>query len=98
MGEFLGTNGVAITDEMLDTWAERYEQGDYPGTAGEQIVRKQFGRPRLFDEPMVAKTIRLRADQSVQLAELARAGKKNSSALMREAWDEYVARHQDIAA
>jgi len=89
---------MVVDDDLLERWADEYERGEFTGTPGDLIVRPQFGRPRLFDEPMVPKTIRLRRDQRAQLMELAKRDDKNPSALMREAWDEYTERRTRIAA
>jgi len=89
---------ATVDDAMLDQWAEQYERGEFSGVAGEAVVRSQFGRPRLFDEPMVPKTVRLRPDQGAQLAAFAKADAKNPSALVREAWDQYAANRLREAA
>lgn len=90
-------DSASVDEATLAMWAERYEQGEFPGTAGETIVRSQFGRPRLFAEPMIARTVRLRVDQGAQLARFARADLTSPSALMREAWDEYAERRERTA-
>jgi len=87
------------TDEaLIERWADEYERGEFTGTPGPLTMRSKFGRPRLSDEPMVAKTFRLRRDQEARLEEFSKVDAKNPSELMREAWDEYTRRRDLVAA
>ncbi|MEG2982363.1 MAG: hypothetical protein RR794_01765, partial [Raoultibacter sp.] len=52
---FTAKNGVKITDEMLDRWAEAYESGNLPGKGREIVV----GRPRLSDEELISITFKM---------------------------------------
>ncbi|MCI1984409.1 MAG: toxin-antitoxin system antitoxin subunit [Bifidobacteriaceae bacterium] len=70
--DHIGENGVVITDEMLDKWADDAEHGIYHGTPGPLITRKQFGRPRVYDEPMVSVSVRLPASDVRQAKKRAR--------------------------
>jgi len=89
---------VTVDDDLLERWAKEYERGEFTGTPQDLRVRPVFGRPRMFAEPMVPKTIRLRPDQHEQLSALAERDATNPSALIREAWDEYTARRSRDAA
>lgn len=52
-------NGTVLTDELLDTWGEACERGEYPGTPGEIVV----GRPRLSHEDLATVTFKLPESQ-----------------------------------
>ncbi|NMM93311.1 hypothetical protein [Bifidobacterium oedipodis] len=65
---FRTKNGTVVTDEMIEQWAENAEKGLYPGTPGTTVTRPQFGRPRLYAEPLASVTFRLR-EEDLQLAD-----------------------------
>lgn len=46
---YMAANGQEITDEMIDTWCEAYERGEFP--VGEHAVGEVImGRPPLSAE------------------------------------------------
>lgn len=72
--DFKGENGEVITDEMLEKWGQDAERGIYHGTPGKLITRKQFGRPKIYDEPMVSVSVRLPASE---VKKVRKAAKRN---------------------
>lgn len=50
---------TAITDDIIERWAEDAEQGIYHGEAGELTINKAIGRPALYEEAMIPITIRI---------------------------------------
>lgn len=82
--EYKGENGEIITDEMLEKWGQDAERGIYHGTPGKLITRKQFGRPKIYDEPMVSVSVRLPASAVKQAKQAAQREGTSFPNLMRE--------------
>ena len=55
--EYTLKDGSSVTEDQLNQLGEACEQGDYPGTPGEWVVRPQ-GRPRISDEELVTITVK----------------------------------------
>ena len=73
--ECIGEDGRVITDEMFDQWSERIErEGLAGGKLGKLVTRREQGGPRLFEEPLVPTTTRLRPAQIASMARHIKAG------------------------
>ena len=93
--EYIGEDGRVITDEMFEQWGERIEREGLSGTrGGELVTRREQGRPRLFDEPLVPTTTRLRPAQLASMERHIEVGDGGSQAeLLRTAYDYWDAHH-----
>lgn len=83
----LGTsNGVEITEELLDEWADAYERGEW--SDGKTLI---LGRPRLADEEVRPVTFKLPLSKIAALDLKASQRGGTRSEALREAVDEYLA-------
>ena len=78
--------GKPVTDEMLDKWADAFEQGKWPD--GKTVI---LGRPRLATEEIQSVTIKLPKSKVLALEEKAERMGYNRSEAVREAIDDYLA-------
>ncbi|MCI1636183.1 toxin-antitoxin system antitoxin subunit [Bifidobacterium sp.] len=63
---------MAITDDIIERWAQDAEQGIYHGEAGELTINKAIGRPALYEEAMIPITIRIPKSLEHKIQEQAR--------------------------
>ncbi|MDR3037096.1 MAG: ribbon-helix-helix domain-containing protein [Coriobacteriales bacterium] len=83
---FVTSNGVEVTDDMFDKWAEGFESGNWPGTA--TVI---LGRPRLTEEEIKPVTFKLPLSKIRALDKRAAQLGRSRSAALREAVSEYLA-------
>jgi hypothetical protein len=77
--------GKSVTDDMLDKWADAFEQGEWP--EGKTVV---LGRPSIADEEVKLITFRLPISKVIELdRKTAQQGVSRSEGL-REAVEEYL--------
>lgn len=84
-------NGAEISESVIAQWADDAERGVYHGTAGTTKTRKQFGRPRLYKEPMHTITLRLTDEQISQTEQLARKAGVKRTVMLRSLIDKGLA-------
>ena len=77
------SNGVKVTDEMLDRWAKGFEDEDWPGNRTVVI-----GRPRLAAEEMKPVTVKLPKSKLNALDKKAASDGKTRSEFLRSLIDE----------
>ncbi|MCL2654380.1 MAG: ribbon-helix-helix domain-containing protein [Coriobacteriia bacterium] len=83
----IGTsNGVEVTEEMLDRWADAFERDEWP--EGKTVI---IGRPRLAADEVKPVTFRLSVSLLSALDRKAFANGGTRSEALREAVEEYVA-------
>lgn len=84
MSNYTAQSGIIVTDGMIDQWDSDADAGIYHGAAGPVTTRSQFGRPRLFDEPMEAVTFRAAQSEVEQADALAKQQQVSRSTMLRE--------------
>jgi len=79
-------DGKTVSSEMLDSWADSFEKGEWP--QGKTVV---LGRPRLASEEVQSITVKLPRSKVLALEEKASLLGCNRSEALRDAIDEYLA-------
>jgi len=85
--DMMTKEGKPITAEMLDKWAEPFENGSWP--KGKTVI---LGRPRLATEEVQPITVKLPRSKVLALEEIASNMGVSRSEVLREAVDEFLAR------
>ncbi|KFI59886.1 hypothetical protein BIGA_1554 [Bifidobacterium pullorum subsp. gallinarum] len=80
-------DGHAVTDAMLDQWADDAERGRYHGTRGDIVV----GRPPLSDEELVTLTFKIQPSVLARVDAAARHAGITRSAFLRRAVEHELA-------
>lgn len=80
--EYKMKGGYTLTDADFDRLAEACERGDYPGAAGEWVVRPQ-GRPPLCDEELVTIAFKVPASERRALDDRASSRGESRSEYLR---------------
>ena len=62
MKKFTLTDGKAYDESYFEALSEKAAKGEYPGSAGEWIIRPQ-GRPKLAEEELVTIAFKVPASQ-----------------------------------
>ncbi len=75
-------NGVAVTEEMVQTWCEAYEAGEIPEGYDEASPVVQ-GRPKLFEGEMTSVTIRIPVQEKSALQQEAASQGVSMSVYLR---------------
>lgn len=88
--EYEMKGGYRLTDEDFDKLGEACEQGDYPGTPGEWVVRPQ-GRPSLCDEELVTIAFKVPLSERSALDSKASSEGKSRSEYLRGLIEEDLA-------
>lgn len=80
--EYEMKGGYKLTSEDFDRLGEACEQGNYPGTPGEWVVRPQ-GRPSLCDEELVTIAFKVPASERRALDSKANSRGESRSEYLR---------------
>lgn len=80
--EYKMKGGYKLTNEDFDRLGEACEQGNYPGTPGEWVVRPQ-GRPSLCDEELVTIAFKVPASERRALDDRASSRGESRSEYLR---------------
>mgnify|MGYP002518605003 CR=1 FL=1 len=82
--------GAILTDSDIETLAEQAEQGSYPGTPGDWIVRPK-GRPALANEPLVTLTVKVTPSMRAALDNKAAESGETRSQFLRSILEKAIA-------
>lgn len=87
MEKLFTEDGIEITDELVERWAEPWERGEIPGTPGKIVV----GRPRISAEDLATITFKLPKSQVAALDETAKRAGETRSQFLRSLVSEALA-------
>lgn len=90
MSEYRIKGGLTLTDEDIEVLGRQAEEGKYPGTSGDWIVRPK-GRPSLSDEPLVTLTVKVTPSMRRALDEKAAASGESRSQFLRSVLEKAIA-------
>ena len=86
--QYVTKSGFVLTDEMIESFGEACERGEYPGTPGEFVVAP-VGRPRLCpSEDLVTVVFKVPRSYRDKLDEQAKNANETRSQLMRKILDD----------